>query len=83
MTKRIASAIFAGALIASPTFAIAQERQGEHTMEGEITSINKETGEVEVDTQPVAMKVHFPADAVADLNEGDTITVHLAFEKQE
>ncbi len=83
MTKRIAAAIFAGTLLASTGLVAAQERQGEHEMQGEITSINKETGEIEVNTKPVPMKVHFPAAAVADLNEGDTITVHLAFEKQQ
>jgi hypothetical protein len=83
MTARITSAIFAGVLLISPTLALSQERQGEHTMQGEITSINKETGEVSINTQPVPVEVHFPADAIADLNEGDTITVHLSFEKQE
>lgn len=84
MTKRVSSAIFAGAmLLASSGLSIAQERQGEHPMEGEITAINKETGEIEVNTAPVPMEVHFPADAIQDLEVGDTITVHLAFEKQE
>lgn len=84
MTNRIASAIFAGAALAAVSgMAIAQERQGEHPMEGQIVAIDHDTGVILVDTAPVPMAVHFPADAVADLSVGDTITVHLAFEKQE
>lgn len=83
MAKRLASVIAGATLLAFSGAAVAQERQGEHPMEGEITAINHETGEVEVNTAPVPMSIHFPADAIADLNEGDRITVHLSFEKQE
>lgn len=82
MSKRIASLIAGASLLASAGIAAAQDRMGEHSMEGQITAINKDTGEVDVNTAPVPMKVHFPAEAVSDLNEGDTITVYLSFEKK-
>lgn len=84
MANRLATTIFAGAaLFAASGMALAQERMGEHPMEGEILAIDHDTGVILVGTAPVPMAVHFPADAVADLSVGDTITVHLAFEKQE
>lgn len=84
MNNRIGTAILAGAaLFAASGMAVAQERQGEHPMEGEIVAIDHDTGVILVNTQPVPMSVHFPADAVADLSVGDRITVHLAFEVQQ
>lgn len=84
MTSRIASTIFAGAaLLAASGMGIAQDRKGEHPMEGEIVAIDHDTGVLLVNTKPVPMTVHFPADAVADLKVGDTITVHLTFEVQQ
>lgn len=84
MSNRIGTAIVAGAaLLAASGMTMAQEKLGEHPMEGKITAIDHDTGVVEVDTAPVPVTVHFPPNAVADLNVGDTITVHLAFEVQE
>jgi hypothetical protein len=60
---------------------LAQERQAEHPMASEIVAIDHDTSVVLAKTEPVPMTVHFPNDQVQDLEAGDTITIHLSFEK--
>ena len=56
-------------------------QEGEHTMRGTITAIDPSTGLLSLRTGTGELKLHFPAPSVRGLKEGDTITVHLAFEK--
>jgi hypothetical protein len=54
---------------------------GKHTMPATVTSVDAKTGLVEVDSEGMALKVHFPPSSVADLKTGDKITLHLGFSK--
>lgn len=54
---------------------------GEHTMTGTIKTIDHKTGQVELESKPVNLSVHFPPADLKDLKEGDKITVHLSFSK--
>lgn len=60
------------------------EQTGAHAMAGTITKIDRESGRVSLEAgvgEP--LELHFPPPAVADLSEGDRITVHLAFTKDD
>ncbi|HUW28087.1 MAG TPA: hypothetical protein VMV97_05695 [Sulfuriferula sp.] len=54
---------------------------GRHLMPATVTEVNKETGMVSVNAEGMELKVHFPPASVADLKEGDKITLHLAYSK--
>jgi hypothetical protein len=56
-------------------------RGGEHAMTGTITAINYNTGILGLRTGPGELTLHFPPPAVKELQEGETITVHFAFER--
>ena len=56
-------------------------QEGEHAMRGTITAIDESTGILSLRTDTGDLKLHFPPPSVRELKEGDTITVHLAFEK--
>ena len=51
---------------------------GEHTMTGRITDIDKEKGHVKVESEGEKLELHFPQNALRNLNEGDQVTVSLA-----
>lgn len=53
--------------------------KGQHAMTGEITKLDKETGKLTLKTEAAELELHYPPDAVKDLNTGDTITAHLGF----
>lgn len=55
--------------------------QGMHTMPATITTIDSKTGIVDVNAGGMALKVHFPPTAVANLKAGDHITLHMGFSK--
>ncbi|MDE2155162.1 MAG: hypothetical protein KGJ32_04600 [Xanthomonadaceae bacterium] len=59
----------------------ARNVRGMHMMPATVTEVNKETGMVSVNAEGMALKVHFPPASVADLKEGDKITLHLAYSK--
>lgn len=54
---------------------------GMHTMPATVTSVDTKTGIVEVESEGMNLKVHFPPHAVADLKTGDKITLHLGYSK--
>ena len=53
-----------------------------HMMPATVTAVDTKTGIVEVKSEGMALKVHFPVTTVADLKAGDKITVHLGFSKE-
>ena len=55
---------------------------GMHDMPATVTEVDHKTGMVDVDSMNMKLKVHFPANSVADLKKGDKITLHLGFSKQ-
>jgi hypothetical protein len=56
-------------------------QEGEHAMRGTITALDQSTGILSLRTGAGDLRLHFPPASVRGLKEGDTITVHLAFEK--
>lgn len=55
---------------------------GTHDMPATVTEVDHKTGMVDVESMNMKLKVHFPANTVADLKKGDKITLHLGFTKQ-
>jgi hypothetical protein len=54
--------------------------QGEHSLSGTISNIDRNTGQVTVKTEEAGeLKLHYPPHSLAGLKEGDPITVHLGF----
>jgi hypothetical protein len=60
----------------------AHGAMGMHDMPATVTEVDHKTGVVEVESGNMQLKVHFPANAVADLKKGDKITLHMGFSKQ-
>jgi hypothetical protein len=54
---------------------------GKHDMPGTVTSVDHKTGMVQVESEKMKLKVHFPAETIADLKKGDKITLHLGYTK--
>ncbi len=54
---------------------------GMHMMPATVTTADAKTGVVEVTTEGMDLKVHFPPSAVANLKAGDKITLHMGFSK--
>lgn len=54
---------------------------GMHDMAATVTAIGSKAGLVDVNAGGLALKVHFPPGALANLKAGDRITLHLAFTK--
>jgi len=53
-----------------------------HMMPATVNSVDMKTGVVEVTTEGMSLKVHFPPASVADLKSGDQITLHMGFSKK-
>lgn len=53
-----------------------------HMMPATVNSVDTKTGIVEVTTDGMSLKVHFPPASVADLKSGDAITLHMGFSKK-
>lgn len=54
---------------------------GMHMMPATVTSADTKTGVVDVTTEGMALKVHFPPSAMANLKAGDKITLRMGFSK--
>jgi hypothetical protein len=54
---------------------------GMHMMPATVTTADTKTGVVDVMTQGMALKVHFPPKAMASLKAGDKITLHMGYSK--
>jgi hypothetical protein len=52
-----------------------------HTMPATVTSVDMKTGLVEVTTEGMSLRVHFPPASVTELKTGDKITLHMGFSK--
>jgi hypothetical protein len=53
--------------------------KGTHTLAGEVTSIDRQSGKVTVDTQAGKLNLHFPPSSLQNLQDGDRINVELGF----
>lgn len=56
-------------------------QEEEHTLRGTITTLDQRTGMLSLRTSAGDLTLHFPPSSMTGLKAGDTITVHLAFEK--
>ena len=54
---------------------------GMHVMPATVDSVDQKTGLVDATAEGMALKVHFPPSALANLKAGDKITLHLGFSK--
>lgn len=54
---------------------------GMHVMPATVTAADAKTGVVEVTSEGMSLKVHFPPSAMASLKAGDKITLHMGFSK--
>jgi hypothetical protein len=54
---------------------------GTHMMAVTVTAVNSKTGLVDVTAGGMALKIHFPPASLANIEVGDSITLHLAFTK--
>jgi uncharacterized protein (DUF2237 family) len=52
-----------------------------HTMPATVTSVDHKTGLIEVNSEGMALKLHYPPASLADVKDGDKITLHLGFTK--
>lgn len=52
---------------------------GMHTMPATVTSADPKTGIVEVTTEGMALRVHFPPAAMATLKAGDKIGLYMGY----
>lgn len=52
-----------------------------HKMPATVTTADAKTGMVEVETEGMALKVHFPPATMSSLKAGDKITLHMGFSK--
>ena len=57
------------------------DMEGSHAMPGTVTAIDTKTGMVDVNAEGMALRVHFPPASLANLKNGDKITLHLGFSK--
>lgn len=55
--------------------------QGMHTMPATVTATDPKSGTVDVAAGGMALRVHFPPSAMAELKAGDQITLHMGFSK--
>ena len=56
-----------------------QQLEGEHTMTGTVTTVGKTLGNLSLNTGEGPLILAFPPQAIADLSQGDTITIYLGF----
>lgn len=55
---------------------------GTHTMSATVTSVDTKTGMIDVTSEGMALKVHFPPTSLVNVRTGDKIMLHLGFMKQ-
>lgn len=64
-----------------PMKSMHMNMMGMHAMPATVSSVDKQTGVVDVDAEGMSLKVHFPPTTVANLAAGDKITIHMGYSK--
>ena len=59
-----------------------KDMQGMHKMPATVTSVDKATGMVDVTSEGMSLRLHFPPASLANLKNGDEIILHLGFSKE-
>lgn len=57
--------------------------QGEHTMNGTISKIDRTKGTLSLQTDTASLDLHFPPEVLKDFSEGDEVSVHLGISKKD
>lgn len=70
-----------GSMMGKSDKGMGGNMMGMHRMPATVTAVDADTGVVDVTSAGMALKVHFPPSALADLKVGDEITLHLGFSK--
>lgn len=65
----------------SPGTSNTQSMQGVHEMPATVTSIDKNTGMVDVKSEGMKLRLHFPPSALTNIKTGDKIKVQLGLMK--
>ena len=52
-----------------------------HMMPATVTAVDTNTGIVDVNTEGMSLKLHFPPASLANVKTGDKITIHMGFTK--
>jgi hypothetical protein len=52
-----------------------------HMMPATVTSVDDKTGVMEVNSEGMALKLHFPPASLKGVKAGDKITIHMGFSK--
>jgi uncharacterized GH25 family protein len=72
-------------LLAAPAFAHQDTPglAGDHDMSGTVSKLDKTKGTFVLTTAAGPLHLHFPPDVMKDVKNGDKITVHLGFTKDD
>jgi len=54
---------------------------GTHTMPATVTFVDTKTGLIDVTSEGMSLKLHFPPTSLVNVRAGDKITLHLGFMK--
>jgi hypothetical protein len=74
--------LVAALMLAAVTPAVGKTKvMGSHSMSGTVTNVDSQTGMIDVDAGGHALKLHFPPASLADVKNGDKITLHMSFSK--
>jgi hypothetical protein len=66
-----------------PGSSMSGKFQGEHTMNGTISKIDRTKGTLTLQPDTETLDLHFPPEAIKDFSEGDEVSVHLGISKKD
>jgi hypothetical protein len=66
-----------------PGSSMSGKFQGEHTMNGTISKIDRTKGTLSLQSDTETLDLHFPPEAIKDFSEGDEVSVHLGISKKD
>jgi hypothetical protein len=70
-----------GSSMGKTTHSMESSNGSMHSMPATVTSVDQKTGVVEVNTEGMGLKLHFPPTTLANVKAGDKITLKMGFSK--
>jgi hypothetical protein len=64
-----------------PGMSMSEMENGSHDMPSTVTAVNHATGVINVTSEGMAMRLHFPPASLKTIKPGDEIVLHLGFTK--
>ena len=61
--------------------ASSSDMRGQHAMKGKVTDLDKEKGLMTLETGVGDLKLHFPPTSLQGVEQGDTLSIQLGFQK--